>query len=266
MKIWLFGSTGMLGRYVLNILSEYYNVTCINRSDYDIKIDSNEKLEELLNNVQENDVVVNCSGLIPQNNVTPHNVRDYVKINSIFPNILNEICNKTKCNFIHITTDCVFSGLTGNYNENDIHDSNSYYGISKSLGENNKATIIRTSIIGEEHCNKNSLLEWLIKNQNKTIQGYSNHYWNGVTCLTLAKIIKQIIENNSFWKGVRHIYSPVSVSKYELCNYINEIYNLNITIEKNEHEYKNMTLTSIYDKMFEIDTIYSQIKELHQIL
>ena len=265
MKIILFGSTGMLGRYVLSVLYKNYQVISFLRDDYDIKNDSNLKLENLLSILQKNDVVINCSGLIPQNNSNNiDSLRDYIKINSIFPNTLNEICSKLNCKFIHITTDCVFSGLKGDYDENDIHDSNTYYGISKSLGENETSTIIRTSIIGEELYNKNSLLEWLKKNKNKTINGYTNHFWNGVTCLTLAKIIKNIIDNNLYWKGVRHIYSPDSVNKYDLCNYINEIYNLNIKIEKIEKEYKNLTLTSVYDKLFDIDTIYNQIIEQYE--
>lgn len=264
MKIILFGSTGMLGRYVLSVLDKNYEVVSFLRNDYDIKNDSNLKLENLLSILQENDVVINCSGLIPQNSNNDNNLRDYIKINSIFPNILNNICNKINCKFIHITTDCVFSGLKGNYNENDIHDSKTHYGITKSFGENETSTIIRTSIIGEELYNKNSLLEWLISNKNKTINGYTNHFWNGVTCLTLAKIIKNIIDKNLYWKGVRHIYSSDSVTKYDLCSYINKIYNLNINIEKKEKDYKNLTLSSIYDKVFEIDTIYNQLVEQYE--
>ena len=39
----------------------------------------------------------------------------------------------------------------------------------------------------------NSLIEWLKTNKNGTINGYENHFWNGVTCLTLANIIENII-------------------------------------------------------------------------
>ena len=57
MKIVLFGATGMLGRYVLNVLKEYYDVYCISRDNYDIENDSFEKLEDILNEIlQKNDV------------------------------------------------------------------------------------------------------------------------------------------------------------------------------------------------------------------
>jgi dTDP-4-dehydrorhamnose reductase len=65
-----------------------------------------------------------------------------------------------------------------------------------------------------------------------------------VSCLTLANLIKYTIDNNNFWKGVKHIFSENIVSKYDLCCYINEVYNLNIKINKYEDvNSKNMTLT-----------------------
>ena len=150
---------------------------------------------------------------------------------------------ENKFKFIHITTDCVYDGSKGKYSENDIHTTKNIYGITKSLGEPEEATIIRTSIIGEELTNKKSLIEWIKSNKNGEINGYINHYWNGVTCLTLANFIKNIIDNNNFWKGVKHVFSEDIVSKYDLCYYINEIYNLNIKINKYEDALsKNMTL------------------------
>jgi NAD dependent epimerase/dehydratase family enzyme len=51
MLIVLFGSTGMLGRYVYKILKEKYNVTCILRNDYNIENDDWSKLELQLNSI-----------------------------------------------------------------------------------------------------------------------------------------------------------------------------------------------------------------------
>ena len=104
--------------------------------------------------------------------------------------------------------------------KDDVHTATDIYGTTKSLGESQKSTIIRTSIIGEELTGQNSLLEWIKSNKNKTINGFANHYWNGVTCLTLSKIIKSIIDKKDYWTGVRHIFSPNTVTKYDLCKYI----------------------------------------------
>ena len=132
------------------------------------------------------------------------------------------------------------------------------------MGEPENSCIIRTSIIGHEETHKKSSLEWIISNKNKEINGYDNHLWNGVTCLTLSNIIKNMINNNIYWKGVRHIYSPTTVSKYDLCVYVNKIYDLNITIKKVNDKFNiNKSLTSNYNMNFEIKDIENQILDLY---
>jgi len=233
----------MLGRYVYNILKDEYNVICIKRNEFDIENDNWSKLYYIIeSNLKENDVIINCAGIIPQK-YEHDSYKTYIRINTLFPHKLNEISKKNNYKFLHITTDCVYDGLKGNYSVNDTHTAKNIYGISKSQGEPEEATIIRTSIIGEELTGKKSLIEWVKSNKNGKIKGYTNHYWNGVTCLTLANLIKNTIDSNDFWLGVRHIFSPNIVTKYELCCYINEIYDLNINIEKYEDTIsKNMTL------------------------
>jgi dTDP-4-dehydrorhamnose reductase len=109
------------------------------------------------------------------------------------------------------------------------------YGISKYLGEQLLyTTIIRSSIIGEHKTDKSSLIEWIKSNSNKSVNGYTNHLWNGITCLEYAKLIKEIIDNNFFWYGVKNIVSTFNsnlfISKYELIILISNIFKLNITI------------------------------------
>ena len=268
MKIFIFGSNGMLGTYVSNVLKEKFTIIKFTRKDYDLSEIKINSLKELLisNNFDNGDIVINCAGVIPQaSKQRTLNTNLYFKINSIFPVILSCIVNQLSGKMIHVTTDCVFSGKDGNYNENSIHDETSDYGISKSLGELCDATIIRTSIIGEEINNKRSLLELVRSNSGKEINGYENHFWNGVTCLQLAYILENIIINNKFWNGTRHIFSPRSVSKYELVSIINETYNLNIKINKFSTENKvNKTIKSNYDENnnFEIPDLKIQINEL----
>ena len=95
--------------------------------------------------------------------------------------------------------------------------------------------------------NKKSFLEWVLSNKNGKINGYSNYYWNGCTCLSIAKYIEKVIENKTFWKGIRHLHSNDVISKYELACMINEIYDLNINIIKFKLDTTiNKTLSTIY--------------------
>ena len=62
-----------------------------------------------------------------------------------------KISNMINSKIMHFSTDCVFDGKKGNYNEDYLPNANDIYGMSKALGElnyNNSLTL-RTSIIGQ---------------------------------------------------------------------------------------------------------------------
>lgn len=265
MKVFVFGANGMLGNYIKSYLLQQYDVIPLTRYDYDLEYLSIDSLERFIldRRLIKGDIIVNCAGVIPQSSKQRDiNTRLYFIINSIFPIVLSMLCKKYGLKMIHITTDCVYSGRKGNYNEDSLHDETNDYGLSKSLGDMSSCTIIRTSIIGEEIKNERSLLEWIRFNAGKEINGFVNHHWNGVTCLQLAKVIENIIKNNKYWEGVRHIFSPRAVSKYELLKIINDIYELNITINKYETQTVDKTITSLYDKSFDIPDLSVQIDEM----
>ena len=252
MKIFIFGSNGMLGNYLTQYLSSTFEVVPITRNEVDLTKDFSLISEKYQFN--EHDVIINAAGIIKQRNYSSD---ELIKVNSLFPHFLSTL----GCSVIHITTDCVFSGKGGSYTEDSHHDCIDDYGKSKSLGECGDLTIIRTSIIGEEVENKKSLIEWVKSNQNTNINGYLNHFWNGVTCLELSKQIETIIKTNSYWKGVRHYFSPDTVSKYQLVSDINEIYNLNNVVSPTMSEYCDRSLNTNYKSPVE-KQIRNQILEL----
>lgn len=252
----IFGANGMLGSYMSQILSSIDTIYPCKRTDFDINIDDWSILFNLLHSYQPN-IIVNCAGLIPQKG--PHSIASYFRVNSIFPHKLQKYCDKYSCQLIHITTDCVYSGQKGYYSELECSDVMSIYGHSKYLGEPLNACVLRTSIIGEELFHKTSLLEWV--RQQTYINGYTNHHWNGVTCLTLSEIVKLIIQENNLWKGIRHIHSPYPVSKYELCKKIVDVYELNIPVIPYEDKQSiNRTLNSLYPTFY-IESIEEQLKK-----
>ena len=114
MKILIFGSSGMLGRYVCNILKNDYEVSCITRKYFDIENEDWCKLNNIVNNMLvKDDIIINCAGIIPQK--TEHSdYKNYIRVNTLFPHKLNDIALKHNYKFIHITTDCVFNGSKGN--------------------------------------------------------------------------------------------------------------------------------------------------------
>jgi len=263
-KVLVLGANGMLGRYVVkHLLNNNHFVISYTRKDINAQ---HTRGLDLANDLYQHrpEVVINCIGLIKQRkNITPLQM---TAVNSIFPIKLAEACEFIGIPMIHITTDCVFDGKLGSYDETHKHTAIDTYGKTKSIGEPKNATVIRTSIIGEEPLGqKLSLVEWIKSQSGKNINGFMNHFWNGITCLQLAKIMEEIIEKDLYWKGVRHIFSPISISKFELVNMINDSYKLKLNIKStNADSFCNRTLKSNHDEctFFEIPDIWEQIKEM----
>lgn len=211
--------------------------------------------------INESTCVINCIGAIPQRQQSPIN---YYIVNSLFPHLLWSVCQKYGCRMIQPTTDCVFSGTRGMYSETDEHDESGHYGLSKSLGEPSGCTVVRTSIIGEELTNKKSFLEF-VKNSSGSIQGWTNHMWNGITCLEYCKIIEKIITDNLFWSGVRHIASPTPASKYDLARMIQTVFGVTTTIlDTVGPSVCDKTLMSVHPPLFIIPELSVQITDLRK--
>jgi dTDP-4-dehydrorhamnose reductase len=255
-RVFVFGANGMLGRYIHSYFNGKFEVIPLTRKEFDISQSFSSVSDYLFDNhnLSVDDIIINAAGIIKQRDFCN---KQLITVNSLFPHYLADLDS----NVIHITTDCVFSGLIGKYDENSLHDCLDDYGKSKSLGENESLTVIRTSIIGEEKTNKKSLLEWVRSQENNDVYGYLNHFWNGVTCLELSKFIFKIVQEQDYWKGVRHIFSPDTASKSELVSYISEIYSLGINIIPKEVELCDRSLATIYTPKI-TKTIFEQITEI----
>jgi dTDP-4-dehydrorhamnose reductase len=265
MKIFVLGHTGMLGRYVSTYLkSQEYNVINLSRSDIgDVGGVTVSQLRAKLfhRGLRKDDVVINCIGMIKQRRDV--NDLQFLLVNTIFPRILANACEAEGVEMIHPSTDCVFSGLRGYYDESDVHDATDTYGRSKSLGEPLNCTVIRTSIIGEELQGKLSLIEWVKSNKDKTVNGYTNHIWNGITCLEFAKLCDDIIYKNKFWGGVRHVFTKDPISKDKLVKLISDVFDLNVTVSPMEVPIKcDRSLTTVYEYPIDVPDYLTQLVDL----
>ena len=147
-----------------------------------------------------------------------------IKINSLFPHELANLCTNLKIKLIHISTDC--------WTDLDV------YGRSKRAGELNypEHLTIRTSIIGPELKSDGSgLFHWFMSQKGEA-NGFANHYWDGVTTLELAKRIKFIIESRPELNNTLDLRTKQKVNKFELLNNIKDVFNKNIIINKKETE------------------------------
>lgn len=236
-SIAIIGSTGTLG----STLNKYLNlngfltqevnstgrsITAQKALKHDVTSDSIGKLENI---IAECDYVINCVGIVKQKIREDEidSMLNVIKSNSIFSLELTLLCEKLKTPLIQVGTDCVFSGNKGNYNEFSIHDPVDLYGYTKTLGEskNDFLLTLRCSFIGKELASKNGLMEWVLNQEkNAIINGFKNHFWNGLTTLHVSKLISGIIKNNNFQSGTFHIVPYEKISKLDLIRAIAKIF------------------------------------------
>ena len=184
MKVLVLGSNGMIGNAIytqlkLNDEIEVFNTEEINSNSFK-KFDAS-KLDnfESFFKFHTFNVVINCIGITKHRNEI-QDIYKVIMINSIFPWKLLNLAKKLNFKLIHISTDCVFDGMRGNYSELDIPNALDLYGRTKALGEitNDESCLtIRTSTIGHELNSKRGLLEWFLSQ--KKCKGFVNAIFSG---------------------------------------------------------------------------------------
>jgi len=243
MRILILGGDGMLGHQLFKHLKSRHDVRVTLRQDLasykkfmlfstkntysGIDVRSLGKLAEVLTDFHP-DAVINAIGIVKQLPEANESIPS-LEINSLFPHRLSLLCKEISARMIHLSTDCVFSGKKGNYNESDTSDADDLYGRSKFLGEvkEKHCLTLRTSMIGQELSRKKNLLEWFLA-QNESVHGYKKFIFSGFTTIELSRIIENLIINRPEAHGVYHVSSE-PISKFDLLSLIKA--NLKLSIE-----------------------------------
>ena len=278
MKVIVLGSTGLLGSYVTNYLSDgavlsdnrSYKVVALNRNHFDA---STRRLpESIIQTITPGDVVINCVGVLKPF-IPKTGYAKTIMINSHFPQLVADVCSKNGARFIHICSDCVFSGEKGSYLETDVCDADDIYARTKSITPT-FGSIIRTSFIGIDNRSRaHGLLNYITGHAaGCRLYGYDNCMWNGVTALQLAIIIEHIILTKGYWTGIRHVFTMDHLSKYDVCKLVNDIFKLHLTVCQQKADtisgtpvppsgILDRTLSTIYHPIF-VPSLEQQLIEL----
>jgi dTDP-4-dehydrorhamnose reductase len=223
-KVLVLGSTGMLGSAVVSLLQAREHELITASRSTGIKFNAvSLNTQNLLTaaGLQQGDFVVNCVGLtkarIDETSLASRALA--VRVNTDFPNDLAQAAEKLGVKIIQVATDCVFSGVSGDYGESSSHDPLDVYGKTKSLGEIPSPAVmhLRCSLIGPEIGRSSLFFEWVRQQPiNALIDGYTNHLWNGLGSFAFAKVVSGIMSEDLFKSGVQHLVPSNRVTKGEL--------------------------------------------------
>jgi dTDP-4-dehydrorhamnose reductase len=230
----ILGIEGMLGSVLYKLFKENPRLEIVGTSrnyeggDYLFDLNSGASALEPLIKDRKIQYVINCIGirsaLIDETSCS--SIKNTYFVNSIFPTQLGWLCNGLGVKVIAISSNAVYSnGMEAMYERN--HPSpDSTYGISKLLGEVALLNVIniRCSIIGPDFHKKinHGLYTWVENLQDgASIDGYTDHIWNGVTTLEYANLCNEILENNLFDEirnktPILHFAIREPITKYKL--------------------------------------------------
>lgn len=236
LKVLVLGSTGLIGHQTYNYLEnenkyDLFNISYrkkLNKDTILCNVRNEKKFLKIIKFISPN-IIINCIGILIKG--AELNSENAIFINSYFPHRLMRLSDKINCKLIHISTDCVFSGLTKSpYVETDFKDGIDTYAKTKGIGEiiNDKHLTLRTSVIGPElKTDGEELFHWFM-GQKGVIKGYTKAIWSGITTLELAKAIDWAIHNDI--KGLYHITNNKLINKYDLLKLLKKHTNKKVEI------------------------------------
>lgn len=249
MKILVLGANGMLGHKLLQRLTVGHEVWGTVRGNPsaapqipgvdpayligEVSALEIESLRRVLETVQPS-AVLNCIGIVKQIDAAKDAVTS-ITINALLPHQLAQLCAQTGSRLIHFSTDCIFSGRAGPYQETDQPDATDLYGRSKLLGEVDRpgCLTLRTSIVGRELRRGTGLFEWFFTQRGKAVRGYRHALYTGLTTLAMADVVRMVLEFHPGLSGIWQVGAD-PIDKCSLLELVNRIYDLGIPIDSDE--------------------------------
>ena len=187
--------------------------------------------ERILNQVQP-DWVIHCAALANVD-ACEADPAQAIKMNTEIPRQLAKLVARGGARLLHVSTDAVFDGQRGNYDEQDQPNPLGVYSRTKLEGEaavaeaNPDAIIGRVNLFGFSLSGKRSLGEFFLYNlqAGKRVMGFTDVYFCPLLANDLAHIFHKMLALRL--SGLYHVVSRQSMSKYDFGTAIAQRFNLN---------------------------------------
>ena len=233
MNILVTGANGLVGSHLLRRLDGIHTVMGISRHEPKISgfkstsytnldITSSSKLNSFLTQ-SEYEIIINCAAMADVDRCERER-EDAAAINFEAVTTLTEYCENTGALLLHISTDYIFKGDSGPYNENDAPHPINFYGRTKLAAERIiqdsecEYIIVRTvHVYGNLPESPSKQIAWLLAAHETggkiigAVDQFSNPTWAG----NLADSIVELMVSD--YRGTIHIGGPDYVSRYEFA-------------------------------------------------
>jgi dTDP-4-dehydrorhamnose reductase len=234
MMLLITGASGLLGLNLALVASSYggrpnagYQVTGLVHSHglagapFAVRAVDLYRWDQVANVLDETrpEIVINCAA-VTNLDAIESNPAPAWRLNAELPGWLAKECAQRKIRFVHISTDCVFDGLRGEYTEDDLPNPPNTYARSKLAGEaavfeaNPQAIVARVNFYGWSISGQRSLAEWFLTNlvARRQIKGFTDIFFCPLLANHLAGLLLEMVEQHLV--GLYHVVSRDGMSKY----------------------------------------------------
>lgn len=241
-RILITGANGLLGQRLISFYKSIGDVELLGCSIEDrpyykdasytqVDITSRESVKKVVFDFYP-DIIINTAGFT---NVDLNEVERETawKVNVKGVEYLAEACRTIDSKLIQISTDYIFNGANGPYDELAKPDPLGYYGRTKLASENVLKisgitySIIRTNVLYGVANSRPDFVRWVINNlsENRQINVVVDQFGNPTFTDDLVQAISKIISFNKFF--LYNIGGRDFVNRFEFANIIADFFNLN---------------------------------------
>lgn len=156
------------------------------------------------------------------------------KINVVGTENIAEATKRTKAFLVFVSTDYVFNGKKGRYDENDTPDPINYYGVTKLEAERlvqkliEEHCIVRASVIfgSTPAAGKTNFALWLLNKLKRREQAnIVTDQWNSPTLNSnMAEMTLEILEQKL--EGIFHISGATRINRYDFATLLAQTFRL----------------------------------------
>ncbi|AAY81011.1 SDR family oxidoreductase [Sulfolobus acidocaldarius] len=225
----IIGGSGQLGQELGKLIKDSILTFSSRPIEGGIYLDTRDyiRVEDLIMKTKP-EVIINTSAITDVDKCEVDRINAH-SVNSLAVKHMVRAASITKSYFVQISTDYVFDGNRGNYNEDDLPNPLNYYGLTKLLGETyslsyDYSLVIRTS--GIYGSNKENFPLYVLKSLEKgsKVRAVWDMYYSPINVKQLAEAIVQLLPLRK--TGILNIAGD-RISRYDLALKIAKMSSLN---------------------------------------
>ena len=217
-KIFITGGSGLLGGALVKFFDDQYQTYYPPKEVMDLT-----NKEQVLNffELSKPDIVIH-SACLTDVDYCELNQEEAYGVNVVGTRNIIEACKKMNATLVYISTDFIFDGEKGNYNEEDITKPINYYGKTKFMAEiavknsGLRHLIARVSVLYGNYPNKKFVrfvIDKLGKGHEVTV--VKDHYGSPTLVDDIAYAIHELLKKEK--SGVYHVAGSEKLSRFQMA-------------------------------------------------